>query len=63
MFTPEEGGEERIVQIDTIMWCSGYHQYYPFLDPRDNFISVVQNRYASPIWKHLWCANEPDFMV
>lgn len=59
-----ESGEEREVEVDTVLWATGYKFNYPFLKEEDNLFSITEKgKYMTPMFHALWCINEPDLIL
>ena len=55
-------GSTSQIEIDTLLWCSGYQQTCPFVDPQDNLVQP-DGRYMGGLFKMLWSVQDPDFMM
>lgn len=62
-FTKDDGSTYDL-DIDHIEWCTGYKQSFPFIDPNDDLIHLEANeRYVTPLYQFLWCANDNDLII
>ena len=57
------GGEE--VEVDVIVWATGYNYKIPFLDPKDNILEVEEEeskgRLLHPLYLMTFSINQPTF--
>ena len=59
-----------IVEVDMILWCTGYEYNYPFLDPTSDDIDtttyclpkivIIENKAVYLLYKQLFYANDPS---
>lgn len=48
------------VQVDTIIFCSGYDYNFPFINERSNLELNAANRRVQPLFEQLWHADAPN---
>ena len=53
-----------LIEADIIVWATGFHFYHPFLDSKDNIISVDEEsngKMLYPLFLQTFSVNQPSF--
>jgi Flavin-binding monooxygenase-like len=60
-FAADGVGQSLTVQVDVIVFCSGYDYHFPFIKPQmSNFQLQVGERRVAPLVEQLWHAQVPN---
>ena len=55
--------DDTVLEIDTILFCTGYHYKFPFFKEDMNLVSVDTAQYVSPLFKHLIHTKYPSLSI
>ena len=63
-----EDGEERVLEVDMVMFATGYEFNYPYLHEEDGLIRVDETkansrRYIYPLYKNMFSITDPHFIA
>jgi thioredoxin reductase len=51
---------EQSVEVDTIIFCTGYDYSFPFINDQSNLDFETSQRRVQPLWEQLWHAQYPN---
>ena len=57
------GGSEEGVEVDSIVWCTGYHKMLDFLSPSCGLRIVEEGHVLEPLYMHYINIHYPSMAV